>query len=129
VSYRKLEIWKLAREVSIEIHKMTLEKLPKFEMYEEGSQIRRSSKSVRSNIVEGYGRRNYVMDYIKHLTYSQASNDETIDHLETLFETGSLKDESLFNDLLDKLNQLGKMLNKFIQSIKTRTRKPETSTQ
>jgi four helix bundle protein len=34
--------------------------LPKFEIYEEGSQIRRSSKSVTSMIVEGYGRRRYV---------------------------------------------------------------------
>lgn len=121
MSYKKLEIWKLARELTIDIHKMTLTKLPKFEMYEEGSQIRRSSKSVRSNIVEGYGRRNYVMDYVKHLTYAQASNDETIDHLETLFETESLKDEELYKQLADNLEQLGKMLNKFTQSIRTRT--------
>jgi len=52
MSYKNLEIWQLARELSILIHKMTLTELPKFEIYEEGSQIRRSSKSVRSNIVE-----------------------------------------------------------------------------
>jgi four helix bundle protein len=40
---------------------MTLTLL-KFEIYEEGSQIRRSSKSVKSTIVEGYGRRNYKSD-------------------------------------------------------------------
>jgi hypothetical protein len=43
-SYRNLEIWKMARELAILVQRMTLEKLPKFEMYEEGSQIRRSSK-------------------------------------------------------------------------------------
>jgi four helix bundle protein len=58
-------------------------------MYEEGSQIRRSSKSVKSNIVEGYGRRRYKQEYIKFITYALASNDETLDHLETLFETVS----------------------------------------
>jgi len=47
--YKKLKIWKLAHELGIEIHKMSLA-LPKFEMFEEGSQIRRSSKSVSSNI-------------------------------------------------------------------------------
>ena len=52
MSYKNLEIWELSRELSIDIHKMTL-RLPKFELYETGSQIRRSSKSVRSNIVEG----------------------------------------------------------------------------
>jgi four helix bundle protein len=65
------------------------------------------------------------MDYVKHLTYAQASNDETIDHLETLFETKSLQDEELFNSLLNKLEQLGKMLNKFTQSIRSRTQYPE----
>jgi len=41
--------------------------LPKFEMYEEGSQIRRSAKSVAANIVEGYGRRRYKQEFIRFL--------------------------------------------------------------
>ena len=56
MSYKNLEIWQLARVQVIEIHKMTLT-LPQFEMYEEGRQIRQSAKSVKSNIVKGYGRR------------------------------------------------------------------------
>ena len=52
MSYKKLEIWKIARKLVIDIHKMTLNELPKFEMYEEGSQIRRTIKSVKSNIVK-----------------------------------------------------------------------------
>jgi four helix bundle protein len=117
MSYKKLEIWERARSVSVVIHKMTLTELPKFEMYEEGSQIRRSSKSVRSNIVEGYGRRRYAMEYIRFLSFSIASNDETIDHLETLFETGSLQNKALYDDLHEQLEILGKKLNLFIQSI------------
>ena len=42
MSYKNLEIWQLARELVIDIHEMTLNKLPKFEMFEEGSQIHRS---------------------------------------------------------------------------------------
>ncbi len=49
-----------------------------------GSQIRRSSDSVVTNIVEGYGRRRYKQDFIKFLTYSHASNLETLCHLEKL---------------------------------------------
>jgi len=116
MSYRNLEIWKLAREVSIETHRMTFS-LPKFEFFETGSQIRRASKSIRSNIVEGYGRRRYKGDYLKHLTYAQASCDETLDHLETLSETGSLADDSVLQSLSGKLQLLGKKLNLFIQSI------------
>ena len=117
MSYKKLEIWEKARDVSIAIHKMTLTELSKFEMYEVGSQIRRSSKSIRSNIVEGYGRRRYAMEYIRFLTFSIASNDETTDHLETLFETGSLNSKTLYDDLHGHLDILGKKLNLFIQAI------------
>ena len=117
MSYKNLEIWKLSREVTIDIHKMTLNKLPKFEMYEEGSQIRRSSKSTRSAIVEGYGRRRYKQEFIRFLSYAIASNDETIDHLETLFETESLTDKDLYDDIDKKLEVLGKKLNLFIKAV------------
>lgn len=116
MNYKDLELWQIARELSIEIHKMSL-LLPKFEMYEEGSQIRRSSKSIRSNIVEGYGRRKYKNEFIKYLVYAIASTDETIDHLEILFETESLKDKEMFKKLLEKSNLLGKKLIKFLDSV------------
>ena len=116
MSYKKLEIWQLARELTIEIHKISLA-LPKFEQFEEGQQIRRSIKTVRSCIVEGYGRRRYKADFIKFLIYSLSSNDETIDHLETLFETESLKDEMLYNSIHIKLEELGKKINNFLQAV------------
>ena len=117
MSYKKLQIWQLARELVIDIHRMTLTKLPKFEIFEEGSQIRRSIKSVKSTIVEGYGRRRYKQEFIRFLNYAIASNDETMDHLETLFETESLTDEDLYETTHDKLEVLGKKLNLFIQSV------------
>jgi four helix bundle protein len=116
MNYKDLEIWQLSREVVIELHKMSLE-LPKFEMYEEGSQIRRSSKSVKANIVEGYGRRNYKNEYIRFITFALASNDETLDHLETLFETGSLTDKVFYDNIHNKIELLGKKINRFLQSV------------
>ena len=116
MSYKKLEIWKLARELVIDIHKMTM-LLPAFESYEEGQQIRRSCKSVSSNIVEGYGRRRYKQDFIRFLVYSIASNDETIDHLEILFETQSLTNKETFYHIHSKLEILGMKINKFIQAV------------
>ena len=115
MSYKNLEIWNLARELTVDIHNMSLA-LPKFEQFEEGQQIRRSSKTVRSCIVEGYGRRKYKADFVKFLIYSLSSNDETIDHLETLYETSSLKDESTYKLIHQKLELLGKKLNNFLQA-------------
>lgn len=122
MSYRKLEIWKLARTLTIDIHKMTM-KLPKFEMYEEGSQIRRSMKSVRSNIVGGYGRRRYNNDHIRFIIYALSSNDETLDHLETLYETGSLKDKDVYENLQERIQKLGIKINNFLQVIEKNNKK------
>jgi four helix bundle protein len=117
VSYKNLEIWQLAKEATVGVNEMTLTRLPKFELFEEGSQIRRSVKSVRSNIVESYGRRRYKAEFEKHLVYALGSCDETTDHLETLFETGSLKDKPTYDHLHARLDLLGKKLNLFLQSV------------
>ena len=117
MSYKNLEIWKLADELVVEIHDMTLKKLPKFEMFEEGSQIRKSMKSVKATIVEGYGRKRYKAEFVKFLVYSLGSNDETIDHLENLFYTKSLQDQELYNSLHAKLETLGRKINLFIKGV------------
>lgn len=117
MSYKEPEIWELAKETAISIHKMTITELPKFEMYETGSQIRRSSKSTLTNIVEGYGRRKYKNDFIRFLYFAMASNIETISHLEILYETESLTDTVLFNEYQNKLNLLGKKINTFIKAV------------
>ena len=117
MSYKNLDIWKLARELVRDIHVMTLNDLPKFEMFEVGSQIRRSAKSIKANIVEGYGRRMYKHDYIRFLTYAHSSCDETIDHIDTLFITGSLSNKEKAEEILSRLNILGSKLNRFIQSV------------
>jgi len=71
--YKDLEIYNLSLSLFFKTHAVSL-KLPKYELYELGSQIRRSSDSVVTNSVEGYGRRRYKQDFIKFLTYSHASN-------------------------------------------------------
>jgi four helix bundle protein len=112
-SYKDLEIYKESKKLAILVHNMTLT-LPKFEMFEEASQVRRSSKSVTSMIVEGYGRRKYKADFIRYLVYSHTECDETILHLEFLYETESLKDKTLFDSLKSQYESLSKRINKYI---------------
>jgi len=116
MSYKDLEIYKLAFKLAIEIHEMTMT-LPKFELYEEGSQIRRSSKSVPSNIVEGYGKKNYKNDFLRSLTVAHTECDETLNHLDLLWKTKSLTDKDLYNYLHAEYVKLSKMINIFTQSV------------
>jgi len=113
-SYRDLEIYKESKRLAIETHKMSL-LLPKFELFEEGGQIRRSSKSVTSMFVEGNGRRRYKADFIKYLVYAQSECDETIVHLDFLFETQSLKDIDCYEKFHSDYDMLSKKINKYIQ--------------
>jgi len=115
-TYKDLDIYKLSHRLAVEIHKMAL-KLPKFEMYEEGAQIRRSSKSISTNIVEGFGRRRYKQEFIQYLIYSLASCDETKEHLQYLYDTGSLKDKEQFNYFMTGYEELGAKLSKFISAV------------
>ncbi len=113
-SYRELDVYKESKQLAIEIHKMTLT-LPKFELYEEGSQIRRSSKAVTSAIVEGYGRKRYKQDFIRFLVYAQSECDETIVHLDFVHETGSLDSKTIYENFLERYTILSKKINNFIQ--------------
>ena len=79
-SYKDLDIYSISMDLFVALHPKTL-KLPKYELYELGSQLRRSSDSVVSNIVEGYGRRKYKADFIRFLVFSHASCLETINHI------------------------------------------------
>jgi four helix bundle protein len=116
--YRDFEVYKQAHKLGVDIHYLSL-KLPKFELYETGSQIRRSSKSVSANIVEGYGRRRYHAEYIRFLIFAQASCDETIEWLVYIQDCYSEFDETV-KHLLSCADQVGRMLNNFIQSIEKR---------
>jgi len=116
--YKELNIYQEAHRLGVAIHKFSL-KLPRFELYETGSQIRRASKSVSANIVEGYGRRRYQADYVKFLVYAQSSCDETNEwliYIEDLYQ--DLQQDAA--TLLGEIDRLGRQLNVFIQSVEKR---------
>ena len=96
-SYRDLEIYKIGLELFYIVHPASL-LLPKYELYELGSQLRRSSDSVVTNIVEGYGRKIYKADFIRFLTFSWSSCLETVNHLEKI--------NFLYKDRIENNNEL-----------------------
>jgi four helix bundle protein len=114
-NYKDLEIYSLSYDLAVKLHKLSL-KLPKYELYEEGSQIRRSSKAVTSCIVEGYGRRKYKADFIRFIVYAHASCDETILHLNFINDTHELYGEEL-GLFVASYEELGGKINRFLQYV------------
>jgi four helix bundle protein len=121
-SYKDLEIYQLSHQLGVAIHHFSL-KLPKFELYETGSQLRRSSKSISANIVEGYGRRRYKADFIRFLVFSHASCNEAIEWLEYIRDCHT-QSQSQSEPLIDQLNLLGGKINRFIQAVESRHQTP-----
>jgi len=114
-SYRDLEIYQVSFELAVEVDRLS-KYLPKHELYEVGSQLRRSAKSIPANIAEGFGRRRYKQDYIRFVVYALASCDETRVHLDMLHATSSLSDFE-HERLSEQYDVLGKRLNRFLQGI------------
>ncbi|MFV0565231.1 MAG: four helix bundle protein [Flavobacteriaceae bacterium] len=115
LSYKELDIYKISFQLFIETHGFSL-KLPKYELYELGSQVRRASDSVNSNIVEGYGRKRYKFDFIKFLTYSHSSNDELINHLKKIqILYPNLEEQA--TKLILRYDELRTKINKFKQYV------------
>lgn len=113
-SYKDLEIYQMAYKLAIEIHKMTMQ-LPKYELYEQGSQIRRSSKRIKDTIAEGFGRRRYKDEFIRFLIFAHSSCDETLSQLNMISDI-YFANEPL-NNLLNEYDKLGRKINKFIQYV------------
>lgn len=114
-SYRDLEIYNKAHELGVEIHFFSF-KLPSHETYEIGNQIRRSSKSISSNIIEGFGRRRYKAEFIRFLVFAQSSCDETVEwirYIRDCYPELKKKAEELSKDY----ELLGRKLNSFIQAV------------
>jgi len=113
-SYKDLDIYQMAYELAIKVHLLTMQ-LPKYEMYEQGSQVRRSSKSIKDCIAEGFGRRRYRDEFIRYLIFAQASCDETTSHLSMINEL-HFAEKPIF-ELIQEYDILGKKINKFIQYV------------
>jgi four helix bundle protein len=79
--------------------------------------MRRSSKSVKDQIAEGYGRRRYKLEYIKFLIYSQSSCDEVSSQIEMVIELYPALNE--FPDLLTEYNDLGRRINTYIKYVES----------
>ena len=111
-SYRELEVYKYARELSGMIFLITKE-FPQEERYSLTDQIRRSSRSVGSQIAEAWGKRRYKNHFIAKLTDADAEQLETQHWIEIAEESGYISSEKA-KTMLSTCESIGKMLQTMI---------------
>ena len=95
-SFLDLDVYKLSRELAKEIFQLTL-KFPVEEKYSLTDQIRRSSRSVKANIAEGWGKRIYLNSFKSHLVNSNGSLEETKSWCISALDCNYISQE-VFND-------------------------------
>jgi len=111
-SFRDLEVYKLAREVSLEIFVLT-QSFPKEERFSLTDQMRRSSRSVGAQIAEAWGKRRYVNHFVSKLTDADSEQLETQHWIEVAEECCYLNSEIAMS-LMQKCESIGKMLQSMI---------------
>ena len=115
ITYKDLRIFKIATELNSTIEYL-VKSIPESEKYRLKDQILRSSRSISANIAEGYGKKVYQNELIKHLRYAIGSSDETQVHLNLLIEQ-KLVDKSLYLNLASDYKNLSVRILNFINTI------------
>ncbi len=111
-SFRDLEVYKLSRQLSIEIFEAS-KKFPKEEMYSLTDQVRRSSRSVGAQIAEAWGKRKYEKHFVSKLTDADGEQLETQLWIETALDCSYISVE-ISSGLLQQYSSVGRMLNSMI---------------
>ena len=110
--FRDLIVYQLAYQLAVEIFNLT-KNFPKEEKYSLTDQIRRSSRSVPSNISEAWSRRRYPKSFINKLIESDGEASETTVWLDFSKDHDYITNEE-HNNFIEKYNQVSKMLNSMI---------------
>ena len=106
-SFKDLFIWKEAYNITLTIYEITKD-FPKFELFSLTNQLRRSSHSVNTNIVEGF-HRNTGKEFVNFLHIAKGSVNETMNHLILAKDLGYITNEQ-FLFLEQKLISLSKII-------------------
>jgi len=113
-NFKDLLVYKKAFELAMDIFEMT-KNFPSEEKYGLSSQIRNSSRSVCSNIAEGYRKRRYEAHFISKISDADMENSETQVWLDFSLSCGYIIEQK-FKNLLKKSEEIGKLLNHMIEN-------------
>ncbi len=91
-----------------------VKRFPEYEQRDLVQQMRRASKSIPSNIAEGFSKRRSAKDFKLYLAHAMDSTNEMMVHIRVALELGYCTEEEA-RELLDAYAVVGKQLNRLIQ--------------
>jgi four helix bundle protein len=115
-TWKDLQVWQLAHGLVLRVYEMA-KGFPTEERFRLTDQLCRAAISIPTNIVEGKGR-NSLGEYLQFLSIAKGSVEE-VKYLLLLARDLGYIDEAGYWELADGYNQVGKMLNKLIRSLRS----------
>ena len=115
MDFRDLKVWKKSHQLTLQVYKAT-EAFPKEEKYRLVDQLCRAASSVPANIAEGTGRKT-LKEYVQFACNARGSVEEMKYHLILAKDLGYLSAE-VFDKLQEGYNEVGRMLNGLINSLR-----------
>lgn len=113
-NFKELLAYKKAFHLAMDIFKITCT-FPGDEKYGLTSQVRRSSRSVCSNIAEGYRKRRYKRHFASKLTDADMENTETIVWIDFAINCGYI-DRDTQTKLSQQAEEIGRLLSFMINN-------------
>jgi four helix bundle protein len=108
-SYKDLKVYQMSYKLAMDIFWET-KNFPKDELYSLTNQIRRASRSISANIVEGWAKRRYENIFKRHLIDAVGSCGETKLWLDFSHDCKYLMEEN-YSKFISESDEIGKMLN------------------
>jgi four helix bundle protein len=113
-SHKELEVFQLAFDAAMRIFELS-KSFPKEEKYSLTDQVRRSSRSVCSNLAEAFRKRKYPKSFVAKLSDSEGEAAETQTWLDFSNKCGYIS-ETDRSDLYEIYNRIiGKLVNMSLQ--------------
>lgn len=113
-SFRDLTVYKKAFDMAMKIFHCS-KTFPKEEIYSLTDQVRRSSRSVCTSIVEAYRKRRYESYFISKTSDADMENSETQVWLHFALECNYIN-KNVYKELMALSEEIGKLLNHMIEN-------------
>jgi four helix bundle protein len=112
--FEDLRVWQLAHQLSIDVANL-VKSFPKEEKYDLVGQMRRSARSIPSDISEGFGRFHFN-DKLTFYERCRASLGELRNHFKEALENGYLV-RGDYEDYSNRTNEIGYLLNRMLKNV------------
>jgi four helix bundle protein len=106
--FKDLKVYRMAYKLAMEIYEIT-KSFPKEEVYSLTDLIRRSTRSICTNIGEGYRKRIYPKHFVTKMTDADGECTETMIWLDFSLDCGLLNND-IYESLTNRYMEVGKML-------------------